>query len=143
MRHINEAGLKLIKLFEGFSPKPYRDIAGYSTIGWGHLIDKSETFGEITPEEGEALLKNDLASAEYSVLKLIKVVLSDNQFAALVSFTFNLGGGALQCSTLRSRLNRGWYLGAADEFPKWCFAGGKKNNGLFKRRIIERDLFLT
>jgi GH24 family phage-related lysozyme (muramidase) len=85
----------------------------------------------------------DLAPREVAVSRLITVPLNQNQFDALVSFVFNLGSGALQCSTLRRRLNAGAYLEAADEFPKWVYAGGRKLKGLVRRREAERILFLS
>ena len=87
-------------------------------------------------------MKRDLSIAERGVLKQTKVPLTDNQFDALCSFVFNLGSGAFQSSTLRRRLNRGDYEGAANEFPRWVFAGGRKLKGLIKRRSDERLLFL-
>lgn len=143
MRHINEAGLALVKKFEGFSSEPYQDQAGHFTIGWGHLIMEGENFTEITPEEAENILQMDLNRAESAVDRLIKVTLTDNQFAALVSFTFNLGSGALYRSTLRKVLNGGEYIKAAKEFPRWIFSAGVRNKGLLRRRIAERNLFLT
>lgn len=63
-------------------------------------------------------------------------------FDALVSFCYNLGPGSLQASALRTKINRCDFLGAADEFPKWCHAGGRVLNGLVLRRLEERKLFL-
>ena len=76
-------------------------------------------------------------------ISIIKTALTENQFSALVSFTFNLGAGALQRSTLRMKLNRGEVQGAADEFPKWLIAGGRILAGLVRRRAAERALFLS
>lgn len=140
----SQAGIDLIKMFEGFSPSTYICPAGYPTIGWGHVVLKHEKFpATITKAEGEHILKNDLVQFERSVERLIVVDLNQNQFDALVSFTFNLGGGALQRSTLRQRLNREDYAGAADEFLRWVWAGGKRLRGLIRRREAERDLFLS
>ena len=86
----------------------------------------------ISEAETEALLLRDLESAEGWVSGLIKTTLSENSFSALVSFTFNVGAGALQRSTLRMKLNRGEYQGAADEFPKWRRAGGRILAGLVR-----------
>jgi lysozyme len=142
-RHINEAGLTLVKHFESFSAIPYVCPAGHRTIGYGHVIGPNENFDTITPEMGEHLLQMDLNIAESDVVRLIEVDLSDNQFSALVSFVFNIGGAALQRSTLRKRLNQRDYTGAAEEFPKWCYAGGVKLAGLLRRRIAEQKLFLS
>jgi lysozyme len=143
MRPTPDAAITLIKRFEGFSAKPYADAAGFPTIGYGHLIRSGEQFPPvITESQADALLRSDIHIAERAVLRLINVPLTDEQYGALVSFTFNLGGAALQRSTLRSRLNRSDYADAADEFPKWVWAGGKKLRGLIRRREAEREMFL-
>lgn len=97
----------------------------------------------ITEEEGIELLMLDIAKFERAVERLITAPLNQNQFDALVSFSFNLGSGSLQNSTLRRRVNRSEYERAADEFPRWVFAGGRKLKGLVRRRYAERELFLT
>lgn len=136
------AGLALIKTFEGFSSKVYLDIAGYPTVGYGHLIKEGEAFPfGVSESEGEALLKIDLFKAEAAVHKLIKIEVTQNQFDALVSFTFNLGGGALQRSTLRQVVNRGEHSGVREQLIKWCRAGGKVSKGLLRRRNAEADLY--
>ena len=95
----------------------------------------------VTKEQGTDLLKRDLKICERSVIQLINTELSDEQYAALVSFCFNLGSGSLECSTLRKKLNRGDYDGAAREFGRWVFAG-KRLRGLVLRRRAEMELFL-
>lgn len=143
MREVTDAGAMLIELFEGFSPVIYPDIAGYPTIGIGHKILKGEVFQiPMTEEEANEILDRDLDIAEKGVGGLIQVSLSDPQFDALVSFTFNLGVFSLKRSTLRSRLNRGEYFGASEEFLKWVWADGRKSNGLIRRRAAERGMFL-
>ena len=140
MRHITQAGLDLIKRFEGFSPTIYTCPAGYTTIGYGHLVrdrERDRFAGGISREEAEEQLKQDVLWAERGVLRLISVPLSDGQFDALVSFTFNLGTGALQRSTLRRRVNREEHDEAPKEFMRWIWAGGKKQNGLIQRRKHE------
>ena len=139
----NAAGINLIKNFEAFSSKPYGDVVGIRTIYWGHVIRLEDPPFDGTREQGEEYLRKDLLSAESSVARLIAVPITGNQHAALVSFTFNLGGGNLQASTLRSKLNRGDYMGAADQFPRWVYAGGRLFRGLLRRRNAERALFLT
>ena len=140
-------GLEIIKHFEGFSSDPYLCPADVATIGYGatYGFDHKRITMDHRPislEEGEALLAQELRSVERSVRRLVRVALTQNQFDALVSFTFNLGSGRLQSSTLRSKLNRGDYEGASDELPKWRKAGGKVLLGLVKRRAVERKLFL-
>jgi lysozyme len=141
-RQINQAGLDLIRNAEGCVLHPYKDGAGKPTIGIGHLILPHEHFGKITEQQADELLQNDLRQAERSVESLVTVPLNDNQFAALVSFTFNLGAQNLRGSTLLRDLNAGDYRGAADQFKRWVFAGGTVEQGLVKRRSAERDLFL-
>lgn len=146
MRKISDLGLGLIKSFEGFSSVIYICPAGYPTIGYGHLVRDAEIAfynDGITVEEGEELLRKDALSAERAVINYISVPLSDGEFDALVSFTFNLGAGALQRSTLRRKLNRGDYVGASGEFKRWAWAGGRKLSGLIRRRKAESKMFLS
>ena len=141
-RRIGKPGLDLIKRFEGFSSRSYICPAGYPTIGYGHLVRADESFDEgVSHEEAEALLRRDTASAERSVLRLINVPLTDSQFDALVSFTFNLGGGALQRSTLRRKINREEHGEVPAEFGRWVFAGGRRLKGLVRRRAAEAVLY--
>jgi lysozyme len=144
MRHITQAGIDLIKQFEGFSPTVYICPAGYPTIGYGHVVkpDERQQFASgITPEQAETLLRQDVQTAERAVLRLITVPLTEGQFDALVSFTFNLGAGALQRSTLRRKINRGEHVAALGEFRKWVWAGGRKLEGLVRRRGAEASLY--
>jgi len=146
MRHVTRHGIELIKRFEGFEPRIYLDAAGYPTIGFGHLVREyeREAFKNgISEATGEELLINDIIAAEQAVLRLIKVSLTDGQFDALVSFTFNLGGGALQRSTLRRKVNREEHADVPVELMKWVWAGGRKLKGLLKRRRAEVLLYAT
>lgn len=143
VRKINAAGLNLVKHFEGFFPEVYICPAGYPTVGYGHLLRKGEDFKKgLTEDEAASLLDKDLASAAQSVLRLIHVPLTDNQFSALVSFTFNLGGGALQRSTLRRKINRGEHEEVPSELKRWIWGGGRRLPGLLRRRIAEGVLYL-
>ena len=140
--------IDLIKHFEGFSETVYVCPANLPTIGYGHLLTKQElengTFTEgITKLEAERLLRKDVCFAERAVLRLIKVPLSDGQFDALVSFTFNLGSGSLQRSTLRRKLNRAEYDSIPNELMRWVNAGGRRLKGLVRRRAAEAELFLS
>jgi lysozyme len=140
----NDAGQALIKKWEGFSLTPYICPAGLPTIGWGHVIstaDAAKYAGGITQEQANALFAHDVRIAEGGVTSLITAPLTANQFAALVSFTFNLGAGRLRASTLRRKINARDYQGAADEFSRWVFAGGRKLTGLVRRRAEEKKLF--
>lgn len=139
----SQSGIDLIKNFEGFSATPYVCAGGKNTIGYGHVIKPEERHHKIIDQDfAEKLLIGDLAVAEHAVKDLISVPLNQNQFDALVSFTFNLGTGSLQKSTLRKKLNRGDYLGAANEFDRWVYAKGTRLMGLIRRRKAERELFL-
>jgi GH24 family phage-related lysozyme (muramidase) len=144
MLTISKEGLDLICRFEGFSPTIYICPAGYPTIGYGHLVtekNKERFLDGIDEDEALELLRTDVAIAERAVTRLIRVPLAQYQFDALVSFTFNLGGGALQRSTLRQKINRGDYSAAPTEFMKWVWAGGRKLRGLVKRRTAEGLLY--
>ncbi len=144
MRHITQEGLDLIKRFEGFSPTIYICPAGYPTIGYGHLVreDERDRFVEgIDEQEAEDLLQRDVRWAERGVLRLIDVSLTDGQFDALVSFTFNLGTGALQRSTLRRKVNREEHDLVPRELMRWVRAGGKILKGLVYRRKAESILY--
>lgn len=140
---IGKKGVDLIKHFEGFSPTVYLCPAGVATLGFGSTHGITMDSPPITEKEGLELLMLDIAKFERAVGRLITAPLNQNQFDALTSFAFNLGGGALQQSTLRRRVNREDYEGAAEEFPRWVFAGGRKLKGLVKRRYAERALFLS
>ena len=144
MRHITQAGLDLICHFEGSSPLIYLCPAGYPTIGYGHLIteaNKEQFLDGIDELEALDLLKTDVQKAERAVLRLINVPLTDGQFDALVSFAFNLGGGALQRSTLRRKVNRQEHSAVPTEFMKWVWAGGRKQKGLVRRRKAEARIY--
>ena len=142
MRHITQEGIDLIKRFEGFSPTVYFCPAGYPTIGYGHVVKKGEDFSDgITQGEAEELLRLDAQIAERAVLRLITVPLTDGQFDALVSFTYNLGSGALQRSTLRRVINRQNHHNVPDQLMRWVWAGGRKLRGLVRRREAEALLY--
>lgn len=137
MRKITQEGLDLIKHFEGYCPVVYVCPAGYPTIGYGHLVRNHEAFANIGYDEAETLLRKDVESAECAVLRLINVPLTDGQFDALVSFTYNLGSGALQRSTLRRKVNRQAHAEVPEQLMRWVWAGGRKLNGLERRRNTE------
>lgn len=147
MRRVTGEGLALIKRFEGFSATPYVCPAGWWTIGFGAVRGPdgqpvTAATPPITEEEAEILLRRDATFAERAVLRLISVPLADGQFDALVSFTFNLGGGALQRSTLRRKVNREEHADVPEEFRKWVWGGGKRLPGLVKRRENETTLYI-
>ena len=140
--NVSETGIELIKKFEGCVLKAYKCPAGVWTIGYGHTsgVKEGQT---ITKAQAKELLIQDLRPFEIGVNNLVNVPLNQNQFDALVSFCYNLGTGNLKNSTLLKLLNKGDYNGAAEQFDHWIYAGGKKLNGLVKRRAAEKKLFLT
>lgn len=138
---VSQDGIRFIKQHEGFSATPYSDVAGYSTIGYGHCIKPGEKFERISEPQAEALLAEDLAAAEHCILRLVKAALSQNQFDALVSLIFNIGERAFQNSTLLRMINNGDFQGASAQFERWVYAGGKKQPGLISRRKAENILF--
>lgn len=156
---ISDACLKKLKHHEGVRNKPYRDVVGLWTVGVGHLMYpeqakldvpnrklfpiKPEDDRKFTDEEVDQILRNDLRRFELGVLRYCPGDLTQGQMDALVSFSFNLGLGGLQRSTLRAKHNRGDYEGAADEFLKYTKAGGKVYQGLVNRRNDERALYLS
>ena len=145
--HINEAGLGIIKRFEGWSSAPYCCPAGRWTIGWGATwtVDGLPVTADppnITKDEGTDLLKREVHHVEKAIRRLITAELTSNMFSAVASWAFNVGTGNLQRSTLRMKLNRGLYEDTAEEFPKWRKAGGRSLKGLVRRRAAERELFL-
>lgn len=143
----SEKGIAVIKQFEGCKLTAYQDSVGVWTIGygWTQPVDGKPIRAGMTikQETAERLLKTGLVSYESDVSRLVKVDLTQGQFDALVSFTYNLGARSLSTSTLLRKLNAGDYAGAADEFLRWNKAGGKVLNGLTRRREAERALFLS
>ena len=145
---VSQKAIILIKHHEGVRNKPYRCPAGLWTVGVGHLIgdgkslpaDWNRTF---TNEEIDALLKRDLSRFELGVCKMLpSVQLKQCEFDALVSFSFNLGLGTFQRSTIRQALLRGDKEAAMESLVKYCKAGGKILKGLQNRRLDEKRLFL-
>ena len=143
----SDKGIAMIKQFEGCKLTAYQDSVGVWTIGYGWTkpVDGKPIRAGMTikQETAERLLKTGLVSYESDVSRLVKVGLTQGQFDALVSFTYNLGARSLSTSTLLRKLNTGDYAGAADEFLRWNKAGGKVLNGLTRRREAERALFLS
>lgn len=138
----NQAGIDLIKEFEGCRLQSYKDIVGVWTIGFGHTGADVYEHMSINEAMAEQLLRQDLEKFEQGVTKMLKVKIDANQFSALVSFAYNLGLGNLKSSTLIKCLNMLHYEDAAKEFLKWTKAGGKEVAGLVRRRRAEKDLFL-
>lgn len=135
------AGIDLIRHFEGFSPTAYKCPAGVWTLGYG-FTDGVKDGDTITLEEAESRLTRELVIYEQAVNSLITWQMTQNQFDALVSFTFNVGEGNLKRSTLRKRVNSGEHDLVHGEFMKWVYAGGQRMEGLARRRAAEADMFV-
>lgn len=135
-------GIALIERFEGLRLEAYQDRAGLWTCGYGHTsgVKSGDT---CTSAQADEWLESDVADAERAVNVLVKVPLNQNQFDALVSFTYNLGWSALEGSTLLRILNAGATSLAAREFLKWDHVAGVVSEGLLRRRTAEQELFLT
>lgn len=138
----SEAGKARIKRFEGLRLKAYQCSARKWTIGYGHASDEVKPGQSITKHQAEVIFEHDVEVHEAGVVAVLKVLLNQSQFDALVSFTFNVGVAAFQRSTLLKKVNDIDFAGAADEFSKWVYSGGKVDPGLVKRRAAERELFL-
>jgi lysozyme len=158
--HVSDAGLRLITHFEGFpnGGRPYNDPVGLATVGYGHLIarrrvndaDRRAVWlpgqrepGRLTQPEAIELLKDDLGTYERAVDTATTRRMTQCEFDALVSFTYNLGAGSLRSSTLLRKFNAGDQTGAANEFGRWVKAGGRTLDGLVRRRAAERALFAS
>ncbi len=152
MIDVPQAAIDLAKRFEGFERKvkrgaeitaiPYVCPAGFWTIGFGHLCDPKHL--PITEAEAEVYLARDLQSAVAATLHYCPVLATEpeGRLAAIVDFTFNLGAGRLQTSTLRRRINQRDWQQAGVELRRWIYGGGRVLPGLVARRIREAELLL-
>jgi len=149
---VPKPAIELAKRFEGFHrvaradpgrAQPYICPAGYWTIGYGHLCDPKHP--PITEAEAEIYLAHDLQTALVATLRYCPVLAteSEGRLAAIVDFTFNLGAGRLQTSTLRRRVNQRDWHGAGQELRRWVYGGGKVLPGLVARREAEVMLLLS
>lgn len=136
----SDRGIALIKSFEGMRAEAYLCPAKVWTIGYGHTGPDVHRGLLITRATAEEMLRADLMRFEEGVEKSAGAC-TQNQFDALVSFTFNLGLGAFRSSTLLKKHKAGDFAGAAEQFGKWINAGGKPLDGLRKRRAAEADLY--
>lgn len=137
---ISHTGIDLIKRFEGFRSNAYLCPGNIWTIGYGHTATAKAGM-TISKLNAYTLLVEDIKKFQSLVSQKVTVELNQNQFDALVSFTFNVGSSAFANSTLRRLLNRGEYAQAAKEFHRWIYANGTKLPGLVRRRQAEYDLF--
>lgn len=142
---INKSGLDLVKQFEGLRTTAYLCPAGMPTIGYGSTTGLSRADvgrKKITAAQADTLLRTDLLRFEKAVRRLVTVTLTDNQFAALVSFAFNLGEGNLAKSTLLKRINAEAPIADIERsWMQWVNAGGKRLQGLVNRRAAEMALW--
>jgi lysozyme len=150
---VPQTAIELAKRFEGFERKvkrgteitaiPYVCPAGFWTIGYGHLCDPKHS--PITEAEGVSYLARDLITALNATLRYCPVLAiePEGRLAAVVDFTFNLGAGRLQTSTLRRRVNQRDWAGAATELRRWIYGGGRVLPGLVARRTVESALLLS
>ena len=147
---VPQAAIDLAKRFEGFERKakrgveitaiPYICPAGFWTIGYGHLCDPKHP--PITEAEAEVYLARDLRTALAATLRYCPVLVTEpeGRLAAIVDFTFNLGAGRLQTSTLRRRVNQRDWSAAEQELRRWVYGGGRALPGLIARRDAEAAL---
>lgn len=146
---IGDAGVELIRRFESFQANLYNDPAGHCTIGYGTLVHRGKCDGSeskeyrdgITEARATELLRASAADAAAAVSGSVTVALNQNQFDALVSFTYNIGNQAFRDSTLLTKLNGGDYTAVPVEMRKWVKSGGKTLQGLVNRREAEIELF--
>jgi lysozyme len=161
---VSDNGLAIIKHFEGFGERTYRCPAGKATIGYGHVLLPADEFWDgttgqaliqlfaqspqsaaaalkICEHEAHGFLRKDAAIAEAAVKQAVLVPLTQGQFDALVSFTFNVGTTNFRTSTLLKRINAGRHADAAAEFARWVYSNGQKLAGLEKRRAAEAGLY--
>jgi lysozyme len=137
----NQAGLDILKTFEGCRLTAYRCPAGVLTIGYGSTQNVCEGM-TITMDEAIQRLQDHLSPLEVQIGHMVKVPLSENEFSALVCLAYNIGIGNLEKSTLLKLLNQGARDGAAQQFLVWTKAAGRELPGLTRRREAERELFL-
>jgi lysozyme len=146
---ISDQGTRFIARFEGFDPKLVNDAAGHCTIGFGHLVhlgpcdgsEPAELRHGITRERGLEILAQETSDAAAIVSRLVTVPLTQAQFDAIVSFTFNVGQTSFATSTLLKLLNQGLYASVPTQINRFVFAGGRRLPGLVARRAAEGRLF--
>lgn len=149
-QQVSQGALDFIRQTESLSLTPYHggaDAPGVYTIGYGHKIVSGDPYwpmgsvAAIDGQEAEQLFEADVNVAADGVRRLVVVPLTQGQFDALVSFTFNTGTGNLSGSTLLQKLNAGDYAGASQEFSRWVYSAGRVQAGLVTRRLAEAATF--
>lgn len=139
----SDAGIEFIKLREGFRSKPYNDVGGKPTVGYGHLIRPGESFGTLSESQATALLCTDLFDAEACIWDCVMVDITQQAFDALCSFIYNVGCTRFRGSTMLRYINGAMFDLAANEFGRWNKVGTQPVDGLTHRRELERELFLS
>ena len=144
MMQLGAKGLALIQSFESLRLKAYQDQHGIWTCGWGHTGPDVNAYTVCTPEQADAWLMTDTENAVRATNHVVTAPINQNQFDALVSFTFNVGAGSEAHSTLVKLLNNGYSTSSvANQFLIWNKVAGVPNAGLSRRRAAERALFLS
>ena len=141
----SDRAINLITTFESFAARAYTCPAGKLTIGYGHVILKREpelARMEISQADAREILRRDVALVETYLNDVLPDSPRQHHFDAMSSLAFNIGVAALDRSTLLKKVKAGDMQGAADEFEKWVYSGGKRLYGLYVRRICERLLFI-
>lgn len=138
----SEACVDLVATFEGLRTTAYQDQRGIWTLGYGHTYGVEEGH-TCTVDQAKAWLYQDLMIADRALQKCVKVETTQNQWDALCSLAYNIGGAAFEASTLVKLLNVHDFTGAANQFLNWDKTNGAVNLGLVNRRAAERKLFLT
>lgn len=142
-KNISFKGLEIIKSFENYSAKIYICPAGLRTIGFGHVLNNNENISQLTYSQAEELLLQDLKPYEYILNYYNKTSLTQNQFDALISFSFNIGRRAFLTSRLFKYLQVKKFFQAANQFSRWIYCKGRILKGLVSRRQKEKELFVT
>jgi len=144
---LNQAGLNLIKRYEGFRSRAYRDPVGIWTIGYGHTsmagLPKVTPGLKISRQQGEYILARDAEKFARQIQPMILVDLTDNQFSALVSFAYNVGGANFRKSSVLKRVNARRFDAVPNRLSLWVKAGGRTLKGLVRRRAAEGELFIA
>lgn len=143
---LSNNGMKLLEQFEGLRLEAYLDSANIATIGWGSIRypngNKVKLGDKITKAQAKEYKLHDLKEFESTVNTSVKVTLTQNQYDALVSLSYNIGSGAFKNSTLLKKLNASDYKGSAEQFLVWNKVNSKRVQGLVNRREAERNLFI-
>lgn len=137
----------IIKKFEGCELEAYLDENNIPTVGYGctiHLDGKKVKLGDaITQYDAGRLLSKNINDIEEQLYRCIDIKLNDNQLSSLISLVYNIGIGNFRHSTMLKLINNSKFLDAANEFSRWKWSGGKVIKGLIRRRVFEKEIFLS